>query len=153
MFQKNAFASTLATAMSINLPALLISIGMSIPAHVDMSSRPLHARMDSTWIPESAFASTLITATALMVSYLIIARVIANATLKCAQWVSTGTLKNAFVDASQNKYVNRTGTGIRTLVYANASGLIVLLQHTLIPLIVNASSILNALQIIGLTKN
>ena len=118
---------------------------MSIPAHVDMSSPTVHARMDNTWIPGSAFASTLMTATALMGLCLIIARAIATATLKCAQWVATGTLKTAFV--------NRTGTGIRTPVNANASGLIVLLQPTLMRMIANASSILNVLQIIGLTKN
>jgi len=126
---------------------------MSIPAHVDMSSPTVHARMDNTWIPGSAFASTLMTATALMGLCLIIAQAIAIATLKCAQWVATGTLKNAFVDASQNNHVNRTGTGIRTPVNANASGLIVLLQPTLMRMIANASSILNVLQIIGLTKN
>jgi hypothetical protein len=47
MLRNNAFASTLATATLINLPAQLISIGMSILAHVGTSSRTVHALMDN----------------------------------------------------------------------------------------------------------
>jgi len=47
MLRNNAFASTLATATLINLPAQLINIGMSIPAHVGTSSRTVHALLDN----------------------------------------------------------------------------------------------------------